>query len=195
MSEDLPPAWEVRVASVRTFAARFSGWVLEQAQRRARIAEALLTALDLAPDPDVREALLHAATLLDVGRSVDFFDRHQHVADIVLATDLLGFSHRMVALVSAIARAAGDEDSKPRPYEPLVTEKDREAVRRAGALLALADDIEERCPRGEGVEVECRVKKEEVIVTVKALAGWRPRTIGKRFERAFGRALTVTDHS
>jgi hypothetical protein len=73
-----------------------------------------------------------------------------------------------------------------------VKEDDEEAVRRAGALLALADDLEERCPRGTTIEVSCRVGKDEVEVEVKALAGWRPRTIGRRFERAFGRRLTVT---
>lgn len=191
-SEDLSSPRDVRDASVQALAARFAGWDRESARRRTGIAEALLSALDLAPDQDVKEALLHAATLLDVGRSVDFFDRHEHVADIVLATDLLGFSHRGIALVSSIARAAGDEDAKPRPYGPLVTAKDEEGVRRAGALLVLADDIEERCPRGEKVEVACHVSKDEVVVKVKALAGWRPRTIGKRFERAFGRTLTVT---
>ena len=139
------------------------------------------------------EALVHAAVLLDVGRSVDYFDRHEHVADIVLATDLLGFSHRGVALVSAITRAAGDEDSEPRSYAPLVTAKDEEAVQRAAAILVLADDIEERCPRGADVAVECRVQKEEVEVKVQALAGWRPRTIGRRFERAFGRRLSVLE--
>ena len=191
-SEDLPSPRDVRTASVRALAARFAGWEAESASRRAAIAEALLSALDLAPDQDVKEGLLHAAALLDVGRSVDYFDRHEHVADIVLATDLLGFSHRGIALVSSIVRAAGDEDAKPRSYAPLVTPKDEEAVRRAGALLALADDIEERCPRGANVKVECRVTKDEVVVKVKALAGWRPRTIGQRFERAFGRSLTVT---
>ena len=192
VSEDLPSPRDVRTASVRALSARFAGWEAESAARRAAIAEALLSALDLAPDQDVKEGLLHAAALLDVGRSVDFFDRHEHVADIVLATDLLGFSHRGIALVSSIARAAGDEDAKPRPYAPLVTAKDEQAVRRAGALLALADDIQERCPRGGMVQVECRVSKDEVVVKVKALAGWRTRTIGKRFERAFGRSLTVT---
>jgi exopolyphosphatase/guanosine-5'-triphosphate,3'-diphosphate pyrophosphatase len=192
MMEELPGPFEVRRGSVRALAERFTGWEEEPARRRASIAEALLLALELAPDPDVKEALLHASVLLDVGRSVDFFDRHEHVADIVLATDLLGFTHRGVALVSAVVRAAGDEDAEPRSFAPLLTGKDEEAVRRAAALLALADDLEERCPRGQPVEVDCRVQKDEVVVKVKALAGWRPRTIGRRFERAFGRRLTVT---
>jgi exopolyphosphatase/guanosine-5'-triphosphate,3'-diphosphate pyrophosphatase len=192
VSEDLPPPYEVRRASVHALASRFSGWEEEPAMRRAAIAEALLKALELAPDPDIKEALLHAAVLLDVGRAIDFFDRHEHVADLVLATDLLGFTHRGIALVSAVARAAGDEDARPKSLAPLVTGKDEEAVHRAAALLVLADDIEERCPRGASVELDCRVQKDEVRVKVGTLAGWRPRTIGRRFERAFGRKLTVS---
>jgi exopolyphosphatase/guanosine-5'-triphosphate,3'-diphosphate pyrophosphatase len=192
VSEELPPPLEVRRASVRALASRFSGWDEESARRRSGIAEALLASLELAPDLDVKEALLHAAVLLDVGRSIDYFDRHEHVADLVLATDLLGFAHRQLALVSAVARAAGDEDAKPKSLAPLVTAKDEEGVHRAAALLVLADDIEERCPRGAAVQVDCRVQKDEVLVKVEALAGWRPRTIGRRFERAFGRKLTVT---
>lgn len=192
LSEDLPSPGDLRTASVRAFASRFAGWEEPSARRRAAITEALASGLDLTTDRDLSEALQHAATLLDVGRTVDFFDRHEHVADIVLATDWLGFTHRGVALVSAIARAAGDEDTKPQTYSPLVTENDEDAVRRAATLLVLADDIEERCPRGEAVTIECRAGKDQVTIKVRALAGWRPRSTGKRFERVFGRALTVT---
>jgi exopolyphosphatase/guanosine-5'-triphosphate,3'-diphosphate pyrophosphatase len=191
MGEELPPPAEVRHSSVRALCARFVGWEEEPARRRTSVVEQLLRALEPHLDPDLAEALAHAAFLLDLGRSVDFFDRHEHVADIVLATDLLGFTHRGVALVSAVLRAAGDEDAAPRSYAPLVTRRDEEAVHRAGALLALADDLEERCPRGREITVVCRVRKDEVELRVKALAGWRPRTIARRFERAFGRALTV----
>jgi exopolyphosphatase/guanosine-5'-triphosphate,3'-diphosphate pyrophosphatase len=191
-AEGLPPPAEVRRDSVFALASRFNGWDEAAARRRAGIAESLSSALDLAAEPDVKEALLHAAVLLDVGRCVDYFDRHEHVADIVLATDLLGFSHRGIALVSAVARAAGDEDARPHPLSPLVTANDEEGIRRAGTLLALADDIEERCPKGEAVEVDCRTDRDDVVVKVHPLAGWRPRVIGKRFERAFDRKLTVT---
>jgi len=192
MSEDLLPVAEVRRSSLRALCGRFVGWDPVSAERRAAIAEQLLGALELSPDPDVREGLFLGAFALDVGRSVDFFNRHEHVADIVLATDLLGFTHRGAALLSAVLRAAGDEDAEPRSYAPLVTGRDEDAVHRAGALLALADDLEERCPRGTKVALDCRVLKDEVVVKAPALAGWRPRTLGRRFERAFGRRLTVS---
>jgi exopolyphosphatase/pppGpp-phosphohydrolase len=124
MGGDLLSVPEVRRSSVRALASRFVGWDEESATRRVGVADQLLTALELSPDPDVREGLFLAALVLDVGRSVDFFDRHEHVADIVLATDLLGFTHRGVALLSAVLRAAGDEDAQPRSYAPLVNGKD-----------------------------------------------------------------------
>lgn len=192
VSEGLPLVAAVRQASIQALASRFDGWVEEPARRRTELADALLGALAVRPDREVREALGHAATILDIGRSIDFFDRHQHVAAIVLATDLNGFSHREVALLSAIVRSAGDEDTSPKSYAPLLGAEDRPAVTRAGVILALADDIEERCPRGVPVHLHCKVEKNEVRVDVPVLAGWRPRTIGRRFERTFGRPLVVT---
>ena len=131
------------------------------------------------------------ARILDIGRSVDFFDRHEHAADMVLETELFGFSHRGLALLSAILRGAGDEDSSLRPYAPLLLAEDVGPVGRAATLLALADDIEERCPPGTALEVECESERLEVTVSVPALAGWRPRAMAERFERAFERKLTV----
>jgi exopolyphosphatase/guanosine-5'-triphosphate,3'-diphosphate pyrophosphatase len=190
--ESLGPPREIRAASIAALGSRFEGWSAEAAGRRAAVASSLLGALELEPDPEIAEALGHAATVLDIGRSIDFFDRHEHVADTVVATDLDGFSHRGIALLSAIARSAGDEEADPKDYAPLLKSEDRPQIARASALLELADDIEQRCPPGTPIEVDCRVKNDEVIVTVPRLEGWRPRTIGRRFERAFGRRLTVS---
>ncbi len=191
VTDRLSPPADVRQSSLAALAARFDGCIEEPARRRAMLAESLLGALDLKPDPEVKEALLQASTILDIGRSVDFFDRHEHVADIVLATDLNGFTHRGVALLSAVLRRAGDEDSSQKSYSPLLTAEDRTGIERAAALLVLADDIEERCPDGVEIALDCRVQKDEVELRVPALLAWRPRTVGRRFERAFDRKLVV----
>jgi len=57
-------------------------------------------------------------------------------------------------------------------------------------LLALADDIVERCPGSGPIDVEVAVGG-TVRVRVTGLAGWRPRTIATRFERTFGKPLEV----
>jgi exopolyphosphatase/pppGpp-phosphohydrolase len=122
---------------------------------------------------------------------VDFFDRHQHTADIILETEMNGFSHRQIALTSAIVRVAGDERSEPERYVPLLDATDWAAVERAAVLLTLADDIEERCPPGGLLDFDCRIEAREVVLSVPDLGGWRPRGVGASFERAFGKALLV----
>lgn len=181
-----------REASVAALATSFSEWDAAAARRRAGLVGTLLQVLEPRADAELREAAVHAAILLDIGRSIDYFERHAHVADIVLATDLVGFSHRSVALLSAVVRSAGDADSTPASYAPLLSRRDHDAVQRAGVLLGLADDIGERCRPGRPVSVRCRVSRKAVRISVSGLEGWRPRRIGDRFEQTFGRSLHVT---
>jgi exopolyphosphatase / guanosine-5'-triphosphate,3'-diphosphate pyrophosphatase len=188
----LPPHAAVREASLLALCSRFRTWDERAAAGRVGVAESLLRALEPGASPELREALVGAARVLDIGRSVDFFDRHEHAADMVMETELYGFSHRGLALLSAILRRAGDEDSPIRTYAPLLASEDGGVVGRAAVLLALADDIEERCPPGASLELECESGRQEVKVSVPALAGWRPRGLADRFERAFGRKLIVS---
>ncbi len=187
----VPPPSRVREAALLSLAVRFRDWKPERAERRRRLALSLMAVLDPEARPEIREALQDAARLLDIGRAVDFFDRHQHVADMVMATELNGFSHREIALLAALLRRAGDPHSDPKDLAPLVRSADRDRIERAAVLLLLADDIEERCPRGRPITLRCRLAKRQVTVTVPRLAGWRPRGVGPRFERAFGKALLV----
>jgi exopolyphosphatase/guanosine-5'-triphosphate,3'-diphosphate pyrophosphatase len=189
--ETLDPTPAVRRRAVHALAARFGGWSRDRAERRSATALALFAALERRPSPEVAEVLAHAAYLLDTGRTIDFFDRHEHAADLVLATDLAGFSHRQVALVSAIVRRAGDEDAPTRSLAPLVTSTDQPLVARSAVLLALADEITERCPPASDPALSCRVRADEAVVSVSALASWCVRALGERFEAAFGQRLRV----
>ena len=188
----LPPPVVVREASITALTSRFVVWNRSTADRRAYVAETLQKALEPGVSAEIREALRHAAQLLDIGRSVDFFDRHEHAADMAIETDLGGFSHRDLALLSSVLRHAGDEDSPEKKLAPLVTPEDLPYIERASVLLRLADDIDERCPPGEPLTLDCRRGAKEVVVTVPQLVSWRPRKISNRFERAFGRTLVVS---
>jgi exopolyphosphatase / guanosine-5'-triphosphate,3'-diphosphate pyrophosphatase len=187
----MPSPAEVRERSVRSLTGRFAGWDASHAERRVAVAEALWTALVPASDPEIREALRHGARVLDMGRAVDFFGRHEHAADFVLASDLDGFTHRDIALLAMVVRSAGDRDADPTIYSPLLGREDRDAVDRAGVVLALADDLEERCAPGAAIALSCRLVEGGVVVEMPALLGWRPRALGKRFARTFGRELLV----
>jgi exopolyphosphatase/guanosine-5'-triphosphate,3'-diphosphate pyrophosphatase len=187
----VPSPAEVRERSVASLTGRFAGWDASHAERRVAVAEALWTALVPARDPEIREALRHGARVLDMGRAVDFFGRHEHAADFVLASDLDGFTHRDIALLAMVVRSAGDRDADPTIYSPLLGREDRDAVDRAGVVLALADDLEERCAPGAALALSCRLVEGGVVVEMPALLGWRPRALGKRFARTFGRELSV----
>jgi exopolyphosphatase/guanosine-5'-triphosphate,3'-diphosphate pyrophosphatase len=181
----------VRRDSLDALASRFAGWSADRARRRESVAAVLHDALERWPSPELEEALRQAAWVLDIGRTVDFFDRHEHVADLVLETDLAGFTHRQVALLSAILRRAGDEDVRPKSYAPLLASADRPGLERAAVVLAVADEITERCPPGSPARVMCRLRGDEAVISVPALEAWRGRRLPERFERAFDRRLVV----
>jgi exopolyphosphatase/guanosine-5'-triphosphate,3'-diphosphate pyrophosphatase len=178
-----------RERSLRALCERFATWGAGRAERRVRLVETLATRVAI-PSAAVRQLLGPAAQLLDIGVSVDYFDRHEHAADIVLATDLEGFTHHQVALLSAIVRAAC-EDPEPFSYGPLIAATEKADVKRAGVLVALADDIEERCVPGRRPDVHLRVSNGTLRVLVGGLLGWRPRALETRFARAFGLTLRV----
>jgi exopolyphosphatase/guanosine-5'-triphosphate,3'-diphosphate pyrophosphatase len=188
--EELDPPPVVRRRAVHALAARFAGWSEDRATRRRSVALELLAGLVPRPAAQAAELLGHAAWLLDIGRTIDFFDRHEHVADLLLATDLAGFAHRQVALVSAVVREAGGAGAG-HSLAPLVRASDAPLVARAAVLLALADEITERCPPAADTALRCRVRGREAVVTVSALASWGPRGIEQRFAAAFRKRLRV----
>jgi exopolyphosphatase/guanosine-5'-triphosphate,3'-diphosphate pyrophosphatase len=190
-TERLQPPDIVRRGSLEALARRFAGWSPDRARRREELAGQLLLGFERFGSREIAEALGYAAYILDIGRTVDFFDRHEHVADLVLVTDLAGFTHRQVALVSAILRSAGDEDVRPRSWAPILGRADRPGLERAGVLLAVADEVTERCPPGSAVRVQCRAQGKDAVVSVPTLESWRVRALADRFEAAFGRRLRV----
>jgi exopolyphosphatase / guanosine-5'-triphosphate,3'-diphosphate pyrophosphatase len=190
LAATVPDTATVRRESVSALTARFSAWDGDTATRRASVSAQLMAGLPSAP-AELAESVEHASRVLDIGRSVDFFDRYQHAAEIVLATELDGFSHRDMAFLSAILRVARDDDADLRSLSPILKGDDRADIDRAAMVLALADDIEERCPRNTAIEVRCIVGKDEVRLDVPALAGWRPRGLDTRFMRTYDRRLIV----
>mgnify|MGYP001221649047 CR=1 FL=1 len=95
----------VRATSMEALLSRFQGVDAAYGERRAELAVTLF--VRLARDQGKRgrlfaSALGYSARVLDIGRSVDFFDRHEHAARIVLASELDGFSQVEVARIAAV---------------------------------------------------------------------------------------------
>jgi exopolyphosphatase/guanosine-5'-triphosphate,3'-diphosphate pyrophosphatase len=187
---EIPPAWWVRTISVATLASRFTTWSAAAGSRRAHLAAALHEATDPGSPDGVREMLGHAATVLDVGRAIDYYDRFEHAAMIVTAADLAGFSHGDLGLLTAILRQA-DDDIRLGPYARLVDAKRRTAVLRAATSLALADELNRRMHPDVPPILSCTMRPKGFEVVAPVPAGWRPRGVADRFRRVFGRPLIV----
>ncbi len=180
----------VKEASLASLVLRFDGWRAEAASRRRRIAGSLLRALEPRAPTTLAQAVDHTARVLDIGRSLDVVDRHEHVADILLTTELNGFTHHEVVLVSAIARRAGNRHAEIVPLALADGAVDAKMLDRAAVVLALADEIEARYPDGRQITVTSRIGR-NVTLTVPRLPSWLVKDLDRRFERAFGRPLIV----
>jgi exopolyphosphatase/guanosine-5'-triphosphate,3'-diphosphate pyrophosphatase len=180
----------VKEASLASLVARFDGWRPGAASRRRGVAAALSSALVPRVPASVAMAIDHAARVLDIGRSLDVVNRHEHVADILLSTDLDGFAHQELALVSGIVRRAGDRHAEVPSFALAGDTVEREMIDRAAVILALADEIEARCRRGARIAVDCEIGR-NVTLTVPLLPSWLVKDLDRRFERVFGRSLTM----
>jgi exopolyphosphatase/pppGpp-phosphohydrolase len=179
----------VKQASVAALATRFRAWEADRAQQRVSAAEQLIVALAPELPEAFQSALFQAAFLLDIGRSVDYYNRLNHSASIVLLADLDGFTHREIALLAAIIREADKRQSDIEAYVPLLTNDDGPAIARCGAILALADEIERRYPGETPIELRIDVDSERVRLSVPAFSEYEREKLADRFGRAFGREL------
>ena len=180
----------VKEASLSSLVSRFDGWRREAASRRRGVASALQRALEPRAPASVVMAIDHAARVLDIGRSLDVVNRHEHVANILLSTELHGFAHDELALVSAIVRRAGDRHADVLSLALARDTLKRGLLDRAAIILALADEIEARCPRGSRIAVDGEIGR-NVTLSVPLLPSWLAKDLDKRFKRAFGRSLIV----
>lgn len=186
----VPPTAAVRAASIDAIAARFSSWDSERARRRTEIALALWD--EMRPNgEETREALRHAATILDVGRSVDYYRRWEHAAEIVVSGDLHGFSHRTIAMIAALIVRAGNRRPSLDVYSALLDGRDRRNIGRGAVLLALADEVERRIPKGAAVSMQPYHGDGSVVLVLPVPHDWTPVELASRFQRVFGRDLWI----
>jgi exopolyphosphatase/pppGpp-phosphohydrolase len=183
----------VKEASLSSLVSRFDGFRPDTAQRRRRLASSLQESLEPRASGAMVMAIDHAARVLDIGRTFDVVNRHERVADILLTTELIGFSHDELALASALVLRAGDRHADPPPH-PSVREMDRGNLDRAAIILALADEIEARCPRNRRIATTCTIGR-TVTLSVPTMPSWLAKDLDKRFEHTFGRALIVRHHA
>jgi exopolyphosphatase/guanosine-5'-triphosphate,3'-diphosphate pyrophosphatase len=185
------PPEEIRLGSVEALVARFTQWQSERAVRRAAIATSLVDGVMEDASDEIREMVWHASMILDVGLSIDYYNREAHAADIAASSDLTGFSHRQLAMLSALIRGTEQEMAWAKGVARLLESEDADLVQRAAVLMGLADEIERRLAPGVPGIVTCMVRAREVVVRAPVTPGWWLERSEKRFHGVFGRKLRV----
>jgi exopolyphosphatase/guanosine-5'-triphosphate,3'-diphosphate pyrophosphatase len=188
----LPQPRAVRASAVHALVSCFSCWDEVRAARRRRIVEQLFAALLPSADPFHLEMAALAATVLDIGRSVEYYRRHEHAAMILRSAGLNGFGHREVLYLSLIVEMAEGIEWKDRSFKPLLRNGDLDAITRSAIVLSLADEIEHRVPVQRAPRLRCRAVGNAVVVSEPAISAWEPGSVTDSFERWFGKTLKIS---
>ncbi len=190
--EDLPEIEDVRSRSIYALGQRFDTWDRLRADRRAALAIKMTKLLSDAVGDEMSELMIYAARDIDTGRSINYYDRYRHAANIIEQGELGGFSHRDVGLMSAAIRYNDVDTFGLDIYRPNVTRKDLPVIRRAAVILRLADEMERRLDASHFSRIEMRIADGKFQVKAPELDAWRPGRLNSRFKRAFRLEFEVT---
>ncbi len=191
VSEALPPPEVVRAASIRALCRSFSRWNQPHAERRAQLAVSLFDTLMPQGSVLLREAVEHAAQVIDVGATIDVYNRHARAADVVIDSDLQGFSHRMLVAIASLLLLAERPGVSLKAYRPITDALPAEELAAAAAVLDLADQVERRSP--PDADAQSTVVRRDGVLEVHAPVSrwWRGQERAVRFEAAFGLQLEI----
>ena len=134
-------AYRSSADSVRDMCSRFAAWDGGRADRRARLALQIASAQEESLGQEVSEALALAALTVDAGSTIDYYQRYENAAMLIENSNAGALTHREIALVAAIARAADKIRPKGASYGGLISTVELSVLNRAGCLLRLADEV------------------------------------------------------
>lgn len=187
----LPDPRAVRRASVRALAARFSSVDDWAGQRRAWAALDLIERAEGVVGDNLQELIGYAATMIEAGAAIDFYNREEVAAEIAMTTDLAGFSHLMIAELAALLLLVENPRFDVHRFAPLLSVDERGQLDLAAAALAFGFELHRRIPPAVVSSVQTSVSKKAVTVEVPVNIGTLPQPIVDRVERTFGRQLRV----
>lgn len=166
----LPPLEAVRSESLADLVGRFAPRFGQRGERRAELAGRIADAVWCGGNRQIANSLWCAARLLDIGNAVDYYNRLNRTASIIVRTDLPGFTHAESAQIAAILLAA-EFDALPRRFRQsrLLCAAELPLIQQAAVTLLVADELDGRLPLGMAADA----------VTIGNEAGtWRISTPG-----------------
>lgn len=191
----------IRDASVLALARRYS-WPEEHSRLVERMAQTLFDSTSglHGLDPEQRELLTHAALLHDIGGHVSAEDQASHSAYLITHGRLRGFDPDEIAMLACLSRYhhKGEPGEGFAPFDRLPARR-RKALRSLVALLQVAHGLD-RGRTGAVAGLDVTVTDDAVHLAVATLTDtdgelerWGAQRATKRFERAFGRHLVISE--
>ena len=169
----LPALASVRSESLADLVGRFAPRFGQRGERRAELAGQIAEAVWEGGNLQIANSLRCAARLLDIGNAVDYYNRLNRTASIIVRTDLPGFTHAESAQIAATLLAA-EFGTLPRRFRRsrLMSTADLRLIDQAAVMLVTADELEGRLPQGIGANV-VTIGREEGTWRIKT-PSWSP---------------------
>ena len=134
-AESVPQPRLVRAAAIEALLRRHGVWDEDDMEARAALADRLSPEVITDPFSDILEAARLAAMLRALGEAWGHKRAGARAVDALLAGDLAGFDHAMLARIAAVLHYSdGDKDSV-RPFLALLPPTEKPLLRRCGDLL------------------------------------------------------------
>lgn len=185
----------IALDSVMDMCARFSTWSPERAERRARIAGTICAEFANDIGGENSEAVVLASVLVDAGSSIDYRRRYEMAAILIEHSNAGALTHRQVALVSAICKAADETRLKLNDFGGHIQQSELDDLACSGVLLRLADEIEMRVVNGMEQTVNLHREgagKISLQIAFRGSSNWQPKALQKHFQTVFHGELEVS---
>lgn len=142
-----------------------------------------------------RDILDAAATLHDIGMTVDYHRHHKHGAYLALSQPLPGFDHREQALISLLIRYHRKGNPNLSKKRSLMLPGDKQRLTQLTACLRLAEMLE-RARTGRIHEVTASIDEDTVVLHAHSegrpvVEIWEAMKHAAIFESAFGKKLEI----
>lgn len=134
--EPVPQPRLVRAASVEALLRRHDAWDEDEMEARASLVDALSPEAIDDPFGDTLEAARLAAMLGVIGERSGAAKPGASTIEALLARDLAGFDHAMLARIIVILHGSDGEKGAALPFLELLPASEKCLLRRCGALLA-----------------------------------------------------------
>ncbi len=139
-----------------------------------------------------------ASYMHDVGKRISYRNHAQHSFEVVLNSEIYGFTHRELLLASFVAslHSGGDiKMSEWAKYNGILTVDDVDAVKKLGIILRLAECFD-RTKNNVIVDINCDILGDSVILKTVTSSDatyeiQRGMEVGKDFEKIFHKKLEI----